>query len=103
MFCVLNRYAVYVYFTSFLIFVITCDNFLPEQRSSNEGVQVTKRLYISVLEFSQLTGVSKSSILRQVKSGRIPSRAIGRRRLIPVWFLEGATEPARGGVDVGAN
>ncbi len=47
-----------------------------------------ERIAISISEYCNLTGVSKSTAQRQIKSGLIPSISLNGRRLIPVSFIQ---------------
>jgi len=44
--------------------------------------------FLSVPEFASVIGVSRITAYRHVESGKVPSVLVGRRRLIPVRYLE---------------
>lgn len=46
------------------------------------------KLLLDVKEVAQLTGLSLSTIWREIRAGVIPTIRIGRRRLVPREFLE---------------
>ncbi len=50
--------------------------------------------YVSIKEVCELTGLSRTFVARRLASGELPSRKIGRRRLISraalAAFLDGA-------------
>jgi excisionase family DNA binding protein len=47
-----------------------------------------KSLLLSRLEASQMLGISIRLLERMIREGKIPSRLLGRRRLIPRRFVE---------------
>lgn len=52
------------------------------------------RLGISVEEFARATGLSRTSAYLAVQRGEVPSRLVGRRRIIPLpalfaWLASG--------------
>jgi hypothetical protein len=46
------------------------------------------RIFLSIAELMMCTGLSRSSINRQIKTGNIPIARIGNRILIPNSYLE---------------
>jgi excisionase family DNA binding protein len=56
--------------------------------------QATPRLALSVKETAEALGLSKAFVERLIAIGELPSRKVGRRRLVPVaaiqaWLNEG--------------
>jgi len=56
--------------------------------SGRSGNQAMVPCFVSVAELMVSTGISRSSINRQIKAGTIPSVRIGSRILIPCSYLE---------------
>lgn len=46
------------------------------------------RLGISVEEFAEAVGISRTSAYLAVQRGEVPSKMIGRRRIIPISALD---------------
>jgi excisionase family DNA binding protein len=49
---------------------------------------VPEPLFVSVKNGAKRAGIGRDAMYSLVKSGRIPSLAVGRKRLIPVAALE---------------
>jgi excisionase family DNA binding protein len=49
---------------------------------------VPEPLFVSVKDGARRVGIGRDAMYGLVKSGRIPSLAVGRKRLIPVAALE---------------
>ena len=49
---------------------------------------INERAAVSIKEYSSLTGLSKSSILRGIKSRKIPSLKLSGRTLIPCSHIK---------------
>ncbi|NLT34278.1 MAG: DNA-binding protein [Gaiellales bacterium] len=56
----------------------------PEQPLTLSRLQNGERATITVLEFSQLVGISLGSARKAVRAGEVPSLRLGARWLIPV-------------------
>lgn len=61
-----------------------------------------ERLAYSVKESASLLGLSESTIKAEVQTGRLKSKKVGGRRIIPTWALQeyvGYESPQSGQVD----
>ncbi len=53
-----------------------------------ETVPVEKKLLLSIAEAVALSGIGRSSLYLLIQSGAIPTKPVGRRRMIPRAALE---------------
>lgn len=71
------------------------------QREEQSTAQPTDpRLLLTVAEVATMTGLSKWTIYRRIKSGAWPSGRSGRRHLIPRKFIEGLVTEIEAGRQV---
>ena len=61
------------------------------------GPTPTERLAISVEEAAELLGISRTSAYLAAQRGELPSRLIGRRRVVPVAALRAYLAAQDGG------
>jgi excisionase family DNA binding protein len=60
------------------------------------------KLTLSVVEVAEATGLSKSTVIRHIKSGALPSALVGGRRLVRVGDLEKFIDDRMAGEQVSA-
>ena len=59
----------------------------PEPGTAERLAYLTARLVLSLAEAGELTGLSRSTLLRAIANGDLPSTKVGRRVILPTAGL----------------